>query len=399
MVPSRSPWSRASAARYMAMWAGKRANSSSSTTTISADGASNRRSTSSSRSSTPATSPVTMRAPMSCMASTGRLAKTSAGQRLEQAAHGGVLAVPLQLRRGQLDERRRPLGVPGGHRVANRLRPVVVGLAPVAGPPVELGDELRRLVQQVGPQHVGEEVVVPVPAAAVVERDEEQVGPLQRLEPGRAAVLAGHGVAQRAGQPAQHRGLEQEGAHVLGLAGQDLAHEVVDDEAVVPGEAGDEAGDVVPVLHRQGGELEGGDPPLRAGVQRSRRRRRSGRGPCASLRYAPASSAVNRRSAARISTSSPRARNRARGNAGSARLAITRWTCGGRWSSRNAIPSWMSGALDDVVVVEHQHDVVGDGVELVEQGGQDGFDGRRGRLEDRERRPPPPRAPLAAGRR
>ena len=46
---------------------------------------------------------------------------------------------------------------------------------------------------------------------------------------------------------------------------------------------------------------------------------------------------MKRRSAARTSTSSPRARSRASGSGGSARVLMTRCTCGGRWSSRNAI--------------------------------------------------------------
>jgi hypothetical protein len=57
----------------------------------------------------------------------------------------------------------------------------------------------------------------------------------------------------------------------------------------------------------------------------------------------------------------------ASGSGGSARLAITRCICGGRWSSRKPIPSCMS-RVDDVVVVEHQHDIVRDGAEIVKQG-------------------------------
>ena len=251
------------------MWAGRRANSSSSTTTISADGA--------------IQPPLDVVQPV---LDAGDVPRHHAGadvvhgehrsvgedlgwERLEQAAHGGVLAVPLQLRRGELDERRRPLGVPGGHRVANRLRPVVVGLAPVAGPPVELGDEVRRLVQQVGPQHVGEEVVVPVPAAGGRRAGRGRGWPAPAPRAGAAPpswpVTASH---REPVSPLSTEVWSRKVAHVLGLAGQDLAHEVVDDEAVVPREAGDEAGHVVPVLHRQGGELEGGDPSLGAGVQR-----------------------------------------------------------------------------------------------------------------------------------
>ena len=82
-----------------------------------------------------------------------------------------------------------------------------------------------------------------------------------------------------------------------------------------------------------------------------------------------ASSAVKRRSAARSSTSWPRARSRASGSGGSLRLAITRCSVGGRWSSRNAIGSVHVRRLDEVVVVEHQHDLVGGRGEHVHQRG------------------------------
>ena len=61
---------------------------------------------------------------------------------------------------------------------------------------------------------------------------------------------------------------EQEGAHLLGLAGEDLLDEIVDDVPVVAGEAGDEAGDVVAALHRQRRQLQCGDPALGARLQR-----------------------------------------------------------------------------------------------------------------------------------
>jgi hypothetical protein len=86
--------------------------------------------------------------------------------------------------------------------------------------------------------------------ASVVERDQEQVLSLNRLEHGPAAVLAGDRIAQRAGQPAQHGGLQQEVPKVLGLALQHLLDQVVDDVAVIPGEPSDKAGDVVSALHR-----------------------------------------------------------------------------------------------------------------------------------------------------
>ena len=41
--------------------------------------------------------------------------------------------------------------------------------------------------------------------------------------------------------------------------------------------------------------------------------------------------------------------------------------------------------LDEVVVVEHDHDIVGDDAEVIEHGSEDRFDRRLGRLQERQR--------------
>ena len=136
---------------------------------------------------------------------------------------------------------------------------------------------------------------------------------------------------------------EQEASYVVRLAAEDLLDEVVHDVPVVPGEAGDEAGGVVASLRATAPRAAGRRSSPRCGLpgRRCRRRRRSS--PTTSFRYAATSSSVKRRSAARTSTSSPRARSRASGRAGSARVLITRCTCGGRCSSRNATSSAIAG--------------------------------------------------------
>ena len=71
-------------------------------------------------------------------------------------------------------------------------------------------------------------------------------------------------------QSAQDRGVQQEGANVVGLTLQHLLGQVVDDVAVVPGESRDEASDVVrpciesaaswsAVIQPFGPPVEGGD--------------------------------------------------------------------------------------------------------------------------------------------
>ena len=100
---------------------------------------------------------------------------------------------------------------------------------------MQLRHTLRLLVDQVGAQDVGEEVMVAVPAAAVVEVDDEDVAPLQRFEHRLTALVAGDRVAQRAAQRVEDRLLQQELADTRGLALQHLLDQVVDDVAIVPG--------------------------------------------------------------------------------------------------------------------------------------------------------------------
>ena len=154
---------------------------------------------------------------------------------------------------------------------ASAWRTAACGIAgpvvPVAGAAVQLGHVAGPLVEQMSLQDVAEQVVVAVPAAVVVERDEEQVLPVQRWQHGPPVGPAGDRVAERAGEPVQDRGLEQEGAHVRRLAVEHLVGEVVDDESVVAGEARDEPGPVVSVLQGQGGELQCGRPSLGARLQ------------------------------------------------------------------------------------------------------------------------------------
>ncbi len=123
------------------------------------------------------------------------------------------------------------------------------------------------LVAEPGPEHVGEEVVVAVPGAVIVERDDEEVGPLELLERRSTARPTGDGIAERPGERLQDRGLEQEAADVVALAFEHLPDQVVEDEAIVAGEPGDERRDIVATLHRERRELQGRDPSLGARLE------------------------------------------------------------------------------------------------------------------------------------
>ncbi len=93
------------------------------------------------------------------------------------------------------------------------------------------------LDSETGAQQIGEQPVVAVPAALVVERHEEEVRPLDLLEHG-LAIGAGpvSRVAQRSRQPVQHRRPQQEVANFRIEAREDLLGDEVQDEAVGRGE-------------------------------------------------------------------------------------------------------------------------------------------------------------------
>src|SRR5918997_4642381 len=93
--------------------------------------------------------------------------------------------------RFELHQARRPREVAGGQRVPDGLGRLPVPLVPRARPPVEEGYLVGLFLPETPAEDVGEEVVVAVPAAAVVEGNDEQVPALQRLEHGLAAVLRG----------------------------------------------------------------------------------------------------------------------------------------------------------------------------------------------------------------
>ena len=131
---------------------------------------------------------------------------------------------------------------------------------------------------------------------------------------------------------------------MFGLTLQDLLDQVVDDVAVVPGEAGDEAGDVVAPLHRERRQLERGDPAFGAPLQRGDVLRRQlqphhlveVRGGLVG-REAQVGRADLDELAARAQAGQ---RQRRVGAAGDHQVHAA----AGRWSSRKAIPSWTSRA-------------------------------------------------------
>ena len=194
------------------------------------------------------------------IARAGRSLEGAAGQGIEPASERQVLSSSEEVASCQLDEVSGPGDVVGSERVVDRCRVVALLLEPCARPPMKGRDQLWLLGQQSGPQQIGEQVVVAVPAPAIIERDDEQVRALERLERVATVIDLGDGVAQGPRQSIEDRGLEEETLDPLFLTIQDLLDEVVDDVPVVPGELRDERARVGSPADRQGRELQGRDP-------------------------------------------------------------------------------------------------------------------------------------------
>ena len=188
-------------------------------------------------------------------------------ERVEPRPQRRLLSRLAHRRNRQLDELRSAGEVLGGQGMGDGLSSLAVALVPVARPPVQHGYDSRLLVENTDGEDVGEQVVVAVPLATVVERDDEQVRSLQRLEHRLARRLARDGIAERSRETTEDRRVQQETADLRRLAVEHLVGEVVDDEAIVACEVGDERGDVVTALQRQGGELQRGDPSFGADLQ------------------------------------------------------------------------------------------------------------------------------------
>ena len=117
-------------------------------------------------------------------------------------------------------------------------------------------------------EHVGKEVVIAIPVALVIQRHDKEVASLQGLQAHAAPRLAGDGIAQRAIQPVENGGLEQEAADRFGLTLQDLFDQIVHDVPVVSSECPDEPGNILVALHGERGQLQAGNPAFGAVFQR-----------------------------------------------------------------------------------------------------------------------------------
>ncbi len=300
------------------------------------------------------------------------------GQRAQPVAKGAVLASSAQVGHGELDEVGGVLVVAARDRVPYGIGEQSVLGEPSAGRGVQLTDPVGMTRSQTGTQCVGEEVVVAIPPALVVERDHEQVLALEGLQHRLTVGTTGQGVAEPAGHLVEHGGVEQERAHLVRLPVQNLLDEVVEDEPMAARERLDEPSDIVgPVgsagmgAGRQRGQLQPGRPPLGARLESGHE---CGLQPQPhhlveeDLGFVGGEPEVRGPHLHELATR-PQTRQR------------ERWVGPGRHRQRDLRRQVVEqeghrlvdgGPVDDVVVVERHHRRTGEDVEIVDQADQDG---------------------------
>ena len=136
----------------------------------------------------------------------------------------GRLAAGVELEPAPLDLICGVVDITGRDRVIDRVDHQPVFGQPGAGPPMQVGDQLRREPPQLAKQQLAEEMVVPEPLVRRVQRDHEQVRALQLPQHQIALLPLRDGVAQGPRQPGQDRGVHQELAHIRAFTSTTSSH-------------------------------------------------------------------------------------------------------------------------------------------------------------------------------
>ena len=221
-------------------------------------------------SSTPATWLTNNSAEAYITHSEGRASSAAVGNDTSQFSTGS--ATPLKISGMPLPASRRSAAVQimGRCGMVKGFQLQAIVFIPAAGPDVQAGHVVRLLLVQTLPQQLAKEVVVAIPAPLVVQRDDEEVGAFevgQGFLPGCGGVLQ-DGIAQRATQAVEYGGAQQKGLNAGGLPLEHFLHQVVQDETMAAAESLDEGCGVFSSLHREGRQLQTGNPALGTRFQR-----------------------------------------------------------------------------------------------------------------------------------
>ena len=106
------------------------------------------------------------------------------------------------------------VGIAPGLCVRDRHLRLPVRLGPVGGAEMECGGRTRLAARELGDQQLAEQSVISIPLVSFVERDEQQVRVLERLQHLGGRRRVEQGIAKRPAQPVDDRRARQE-LHLL----------------------------------------------------------------------------------------------------------------------------------------------------------------------------------------
>ena len=170
-----------------------------------------------------------------------------------------------------LDQALGAINVGTGGGVAESLDGQAMSLVPTAGPNVQRARAClvaaREALLQPLPEKLAKEAVIAVPLPLTVQGHDEEIGALEVFQGLLPRIPLHEGITERAAEPVENGGPQEEGLDALGLMTQDLLGQVVQHKAVAAGKRTDETGDILLPLHGQRSQLQAGDPAFGAALQ------------------------------------------------------------------------------------------------------------------------------------
>ena len=128
-----------------------------------------------------------------------------------------------------LQEGQGAVGLPGREEVAGRMPGVAHRLEPLGGPQLECLFAGSVPGPQFGVQQLADQMVVAEDRPVLIERHQEQAGPVDAAQQRGRVLAPGDGGARVGGQLAQDGGVQHEPGHLGGLLIEDLGGEVLGD--------------------------------------------------------------------------------------------------------------------------------------------------------------------------
>src|SRR5438034_6206534 len=177
--------------------------------------------------------------------------------------HGGMRALAKHLVQNRLDECRSPLEIMCCQSMIDSFGNEAMVFEPGACPLMENGEQVRMCLGEAKAQRLCKEMVVAVPGALIVQRQQEEVGLLEPFQCGLPVALPGHGITEGPVQTVAQGSLQQERADMLSLLAEHFFRQVIHDVAMTASKGGDKPGDILSPLHREGRQLQSSNPALR----------------------------------------------------------------------------------------------------------------------------------------